>query len=313
VRAFYETECRRAQGRSCASASWNGCTLLNSAGQGLPCTNSESRLASNIEDSQISLRVQRLMGETSHSAAGGGGGFSVEQPHNHVHMDVGWPMSSFQHAPFNPIFWLHHCNIDRLYEAWIQAYPGVRDGDSSEAFTPFTTKLHGANVGSSYTYRLGDVWDVTALGYSFDSIATTSAETKLLTAGTHTEVVFDDVDFKKLDSMFIEVVVSPAEIPFSAVRGKSCDDRKTVYGSGYCGKIGIFSEKGKGELEDLVIDCSAAVGGSTAGKKISFFCITGVYSNSSAPCTGLIDATPKFVTEESRFFKVKAQTTAHLH
>lgn len=29
-------------------------------------------------------------------------------------------MSNFVQAALDPIFWLHHCNIDRLWEVWIQ-------------------------------------------------------------------------------------------------------------------------------------------------------------------------------------------------
>ena len=45
-------------------------------------------------------------------------------PHGGVHMGVGgvrplgW-MSRFETAGFDPIFWLHHSNIDRLWEAWL--------------------------------------------------------------------------------------------------------------------------------------------------------------------------------------------------
>ena len=29
-------------------------------------------------------------------------------------------MSAFTQAALDPIFWMHHCNIDRLWEVWIQ-------------------------------------------------------------------------------------------------------------------------------------------------------------------------------------------------
>ena len=29
-------------------------------------------------------------------------------------------MTTFTKAPLDPIFWLHHCNIDRLWEAWLR-------------------------------------------------------------------------------------------------------------------------------------------------------------------------------------------------
>lgn len=47
-------------------------------------------------------------------------------PHNAVHVIVGGPGSYMIDpalAALDPIFWLHHCNIDRLWSAWL-AHPG---------------------------------------------------------------------------------------------------------------------------------------------------------------------------------------------
>ena len=44
-------------------------------------------------------------------------------PHNTVHGMVGGFMGDALTAGLDPIFWLHHCNIDRLWEAWM-ATPG---------------------------------------------------------------------------------------------------------------------------------------------------------------------------------------------
>ena len=44
-------------------------------------------------------------------------------PHGDVHVNVGGPgglMSAFGTAALDPIFWLHHCNIDRLWSKWIR-------------------------------------------------------------------------------------------------------------------------------------------------------------------------------------------------
>eukprot|EP01051_Picozoa_sp_SAG22_P022336 SAG22_NODE_5309_length_1040_cov_0.801275_2_plen_81_part_00 len=40
---------------------------------------------------------------------------SVETPHNQIHGIIGGIMASFQ-SSFHPIFWLHHNNVDRLFE-----------------------------------------------------------------------------------------------------------------------------------------------------------------------------------------------------
>ena len=37
-------------------------------------------------------------------------------PHNVVHGSIGGLMNNPNSAALDPIFWLHHCNIDRLWE-----------------------------------------------------------------------------------------------------------------------------------------------------------------------------------------------------
>jgi tyrosinase len=38
-------------------------------------------------------------------------------PHNHVHSTILGDMGTFM-SPLDPIFWLHHCNIDRIWASW---------------------------------------------------------------------------------------------------------------------------------------------------------------------------------------------------
>lgn len=40
-------------------------------------------------------------------------------PHGGVHVTVGGNMGGFNTAGRDPLFWLHHCNIDRLWEKWL--------------------------------------------------------------------------------------------------------------------------------------------------------------------------------------------------
>ena len=44
--------------------------------------------------------------------------------HNKVHLYIGGLMKDVPTSSNDPIFWLHHCNIDRLYEKWL-ANPGA--------------------------------------------------------------------------------------------------------------------------------------------------------------------------------------------
>jgi hypothetical protein len=61
-------------------------------------------------------------------------------PHNAVHSTIGGDMGLFETAGRDPIFWLHHCNIDRLWEKWLSQGGGRVNPttDSSWMNTNFT-------------------------------------------------------------------------------------------------------------------------------------------------------------------------------
>lgn len=50
------------------------------------------------------------------------GGFNYTELHNRVHIYIGGSMQSVPRASNDPIFFLHHCNIDCLYEEWLDRY-----------------------------------------------------------------------------------------------------------------------------------------------------------------------------------------------
>lgn len=61
------------------------------------------------------------------------------QPHNIVHSDLGGLMGVVDTAAQDPIFWLHHANIDRLWNAWIAQGAGRTDpADAAWLNTIFT-------------------------------------------------------------------------------------------------------------------------------------------------------------------------------
>jgi tyrosinase len=61
---------------------------------------------------------------TGFSHGGGAHGLLETRPHDLVHMDVGGVMSDPRTAALDPIFWLHHANIDRLWQLWLDTEPG---------------------------------------------------------------------------------------------------------------------------------------------------------------------------------------------
>lgn len=56
-------------------------------------------------------------------------------------------MSSFTQAALDPIFWMHHCNIDRLWEVWIQRKKPNQNPDKS-AWLKETFRFHSASGGT---------------------------------------------------------------------------------------------------------------------------------------------------------------------
>lgn len=52
-------------------------------------------------------------------------------PHDSVHVAIGGFMGSFGTAARDPIFWMHHCNIDRLWNHWLTLGGGRRDPNNS--------------------------------------------------------------------------------------------------------------------------------------------------------------------------------------
>ena len=45
--------------------------------------------------------------------------------HNGVHVWIGGTMASVPTAPADPIFWMHHANIDRIWDLWQKQYPNL--------------------------------------------------------------------------------------------------------------------------------------------------------------------------------------------
>ncbi|MGB9107524.1 MAG: tyrosinase family protein [Telluria sp.] len=56
-----------------------------------------------------------------------------DAPHNPVHDIIGNIMSTMQ-SPIDPIFWLHHANVDRLWVAWVAGGGGRRMPAKSNSY-----------------------------------------------------------------------------------------------------------------------------------------------------------------------------------
>jgi tyrosinase len=84
-----------------------------------------------------------------------------------VHSTIGGDMGLFETAGQDPIFWLHHCNIDRLWEKWL-AQGGGRvspTGDATWMNTNFTFVDENKNF-----VQIGDdvLYTINQLNYQYE-------------------------------------------------------------------------------------------------------------------------------------------------
>ena len=79
---------------------------------------------------------------------------------------AGW-MGSFFTAALDPIFWLHHANLDRLWQVWIDLGNPVPRRQRAWMDTSFTFP---APDGGSVTWSVAEVLDTGNLGYRYDDV-----------------------------------------------------------------------------------------------------------------------------------------------
>lgn len=87
------------------------------------------------------------------------------RPHNPVHNLIGGFMPTMQ-SPRDPIFWLHHANVDRLWAAWVVAGSGRSNPDKNSSYWASTFVY--SNSLSLPKIKTFDT--ETELGYTYDNL-----------------------------------------------------------------------------------------------------------------------------------------------
>ncbi|KAI6838910.1 hypothetical protein KC343_g96 [Hortaea werneckii] len=123
---------------------------------------------------------------------------NLEAIHDHVHVLVGGHMSFVSQATFDPIFWLHHTNVDRILAIYQAAYPEEWVSQSLEAassmwFTSGTVTDGNTSLQPFWSRAKSGFWtsnalrSTSALNYTFEGLGeenVTSVINGLHTAGT---------------------------------------------------------------------------------------------------------------------------------
>ncbi len=94
---------------------------------------------------------------------------TLEQtPHNVVHVEIGGKMGNPATAGEDPIFWLHHAQVDRLWNRWLALGGGRRNPTENRAFMDTRYRFVDER-GSFVNLSGGDVLDSAAqLDYRYD-------------------------------------------------------------------------------------------------------------------------------------------------
>ena len=107
------------------------------------------------------------------AAAGypGAAGFNTlleGNPHGTVHGAVGGDMGSVPTAAKDPIFWLHHANVDRLWDVWL-SQGGGRANPADGVFLNQPFKFADES-GATVAIKVRDYLSSAGLGYRYDSV-----------------------------------------------------------------------------------------------------------------------------------------------
>lgn len=147
------------------------CRSAPTAGRGRSATD---KFSQNDLDTYVGPAViNRILQNPDYATFGGGNpgtGQLEATPHNFVHRWVGGPKQSNMvqtFSPMDPIFWMHHANIDRLYSNWLAR--GFSTPSSAQwrdrSFNDFYD-IDRNRVGSEFTCE--KTRDSTVMGYVYD-------------------------------------------------------------------------------------------------------------------------------------------------
>jgi tyrosinase len=110
--------------------------------------------------------------KTLFNHSGGAVGFVERTPHGDVHVAVGGWMGRFNTAGLDPLFWLHHANIDRLWTVWRQRNPLHLDPTNPQWLTSVPFEFHD-DAGAIVSMTPDQVVDTTQapLGYQYEDVS----------------------------------------------------------------------------------------------------------------------------------------------
>lgn len=107
--------------------------------------------------------------ETVFSHGGRPHGELEQLPHDQVHVSIGGAMGDPRTAALDPIFWLHHANIDRLWQVWINMGNRINPTESSWLNFAFDFHDKSGNPAEMTCQQVEDTRNVLS-GYTYQGV-----------------------------------------------------------------------------------------------------------------------------------------------
>ncbi|WP_298545616.1 tyrosinase family protein [uncultured Aquimarina sp.] len=95
-------------------------------------------------------------------------GIAEQTFHNNIHNWIGGQMASFSESGFDPIFYGHHGNCDRIWNAW-QAYDTENQLPNEEEWLDKKLYVTDGN-GKPVEFKIREVLNTENLGYTFENL-----------------------------------------------------------------------------------------------------------------------------------------------
>src|SRR5205085_555245 len=125
--------------------------------------------------------------------------YSLESFHNTVHVAMGYPMSTVAFAAFDLTFWMHHCNVDRIFQtyiegdkAWVKTFSRGNPREYEDPLSPMK------NPSTGRTYRCADFAEPERYERTYD-VRYNPPNTSRNLLVSPVVVIFDDCDIMKFN------------------------------------------------------------------------------------------------------------------
>lgn len=210
------------------------------------------------------------------------GGNSIEGVHGTVHTIVGGlntrtgltgHMTYPTYAAFDPIFYLHHANVDRLFAMWQVLNPDSYLSSDPNDFPNVDTELHPFKITDDQYWTSNLARNITAFGYTYPECADWSQQT-VLTAVNNLYGPSQSAGRRKrgLISTLLSILIpstkytqynAQVQMSNTAVRGSfilcvflgepTSDDGNYTADPNFVGLLGVFASKDPSKLHQKLI------------------------------------------------------------